>query len=512
MGLHESSVNFHNLIKDLAEMYPFEVDKVVVVELVANALDAKANKVSVEYNTEKKVLIVSDNGEGMTASQFDEYHDFAAGLKTRGTGIGFAGVGAKISFNVADRVISETRSKNFRGGSDWYLHSKKKLLWNDTSPSHLRNNGTRVEVHFKSGFTPSYATTDDLIQLLKRHYLPLFEQKFLALYQSFSFYSKNLRFEVNGRNIEPVNVIADLSLEKTNDFFPTKAGKKIEYGLFGLSASEYPFGSDACGVLLCTHGKVVKGDLFNQFPGVFGPRVFGLVEVPGFINFLTTAKTDFIRARGKYREFESLYDPIRKEFKAWLEKSIGIQSLESITDADEARKLEREIKKIVEDIPELEEFFGFRAKKTVLQPSASGPLNADVHEGAEGTFSSGDGVKSSKPGKAPLDEGEGAGQALVENQTSGEKKASPISRTARRGPMIGFSSAPEKPELSWVEGNKVVINSGHPSYAKIKSNAQARKVHSFFAIGVAVQRVMSTAASAPDLMFVDRLMTALGKK
>jgi len=41
MSIHESSVNFQNLIRDLAEIYPFDVDEVVLVELIANSLDAK---------------------------------------------------------------------------------------------------------------------------------------------------------------------------------------------------------------------------------------------------------------------------------------------------------------------------------------------------------------------------------------------------------------------------------------------------------------------------------------
>ena len=48
MAQHESSVNFRNLIQDLAEMYPFDVAEVVVVELVANSLDAKASRISME--------------------------------------------------------------------------------------------------------------------------------------------------------------------------------------------------------------------------------------------------------------------------------------------------------------------------------------------------------------------------------------------------------------------------------------------------------------------------------
>ncbi len=65
MSKHESSVNYQNLVRDLAEMYPFEVAEVVVVELVANSLDAKATNISVDYDASNGILIVADNGAGM---------------------------------------------------------------------------------------------------------------------------------------------------------------------------------------------------------------------------------------------------------------------------------------------------------------------------------------------------------------------------------------------------------------------------------------------------------------
>ena len=65
MGLHESTVNYQNLIRDLAEMYPFEEAQVVVVELVANSLDAKATRISINYDTQSKILTVIDNGKDM---------------------------------------------------------------------------------------------------------------------------------------------------------------------------------------------------------------------------------------------------------------------------------------------------------------------------------------------------------------------------------------------------------------------------------------------------------------
>ena len=137
MAVHQARINFANLIKDLAEMYPNEVPEVVLVELVANCLDAGATTIRVNYDLQANILVVEDNGKGMTERQFEEYHDFAAGLKTRGDGIGFAGVGAKISFNIADRVVTETRSRDFVGGSNWYMQSSTKLAWEDVEPINL---------------------------------------------------------------------------------------------------------------------------------------------------------------------------------------------------------------------------------------------------------------------------------------------------------------------------------------------------------------------------------------
>jgi hypothetical protein len=507
MGIHESSVNYENLIRDLAEMYPFEVPEVVLVELVANSLDAKATRISISLDPRSKVLVVEDNGNGMSASQFEEYHDFAAGLKTRGTGIGFAGVGAKISFNMANRVVTETRGQSFAGGSNWFLQSRKKLVWEDLQPTHLGGHGTRVEVEFRHDTTLSYSSRQDLVNLLRRHYLPVLDVGFLDLYQRLGIYSNSLRFVVNGDLLNPGEVAAEFGLSRVRTFFPTKSGKRIGYGVLGLAASEYPVAPDVCGMLLCTRGKVIKADLFNQFPGSVGPCIVGLVEVPDFVKFLTTAKTDFIR-RWKHGEFEKLYGPIREEFKSWLGE-IGVQSAE-IAGTDDATKLERELRRVLDDVPELAEFFGFRTKTKVLTESDSGSVTASVHEGTDATFPAGEGEKGDAPG--PLGPGDEPGEALVEDQETGTVRATPIGRTARRGPKITFAEATGREDLAWVDGNNVVINSGHPSYAKARSDAIARRHHCLFAIGAAIQRFLSSGESAPDLMFVDRMMAAWGKK
>jgi len=503
MSIHESSVNFQNLIQDLAEIYPFDVDEVVLVELIANSLDAKPTRISIDFDQNKKSLVVTDNGKGMTDKDFEQYHDFAAGLKTRGVGIGFAGIGAKISFNIAERVVTETCSQSFSGGSNWYLQSKKKLIWENIQPEHLKQQGTRVEVFFSKDAKLSYTSTEDLIKIVKKHYLPLLDRKYLELYGQINCYSQDLRFVINGQIIDPIEIKQYFNLEKVREFKPKKAGKRIGLGILGLSSSEYPLGVNVSGILLCTYGKVVKPDLFNQFPGNIGSRIFGVVEIPEFVHFLTTAKTDFIR-RSRRRKFESLYNPVRQEFKSWLEE-LGVQSQEIIGN-NEAIKLEKELKKILDDIPELSDFFGFRTRKNIFQPDNRGTIKAIQKEGTEITFPDDKGEKGK--GLGYYDGGEQPGQAFSEDKKNGTEPVKPIGRVGRRGPKITFVEAIDRKELSWVEGNNIAINCSHPSYTRIQYNSTAKRIHNLFAIASAVQRFIAGEGNDEKYMFIDKMMAA----
>jgi hypothetical protein len=505
MPIHESSVNFKNLIKDLADIYPYDVDEVILVELIANALDAKANNVSINFDSESKVLVVSDDGKGMNSDTFEEYHDFAAGLKTRGTGIGFAGVGAKISFNIANRVVTETFSETFSGGSNWYLKSNKKLIWENIEPKNIVNHGTRVEIHFAKKSKLSFSSNSDILNIITRHYIPLIDKTYLDIYDKLGLYSKDLRFIVNGQIIEPINIPEYFTLDKIREFIPKKGNKRIGYGIFGLSEKEYPVSNDTTGILLCSYGKVIKADLFNQFPGDIGSRIFGIVEVPDFIQFLTTSKTDFIK-HIRHRNFEMLYSPVRQEFKSWLEE-LGVQSAEVVGD-NEAVKLERELKKLLGDIPELSDFFGFRAKKNVLKPNNNGMINVSGQEGTGITFPDGEGQKGVN---GIPDIGENPGQAFVEDD-NGSERAKPISRVSRRGPKIAFVEAKNRKDLAWVDGNNISINCSHPSYIRVRSNPTSKRIHNLFAIASAIQRFIAGDENDNEkLLFIDKMMAAWGE-
>ena len=204
---------------------------------------------------------------------------------------------------------------------------------------------------------------------------------------------------------------------------------------------------------------------------------------------------------------KKIYGPVRQEFRNWLNE-LGVQTLE-IAASDEALRLEREMRKLVDEIPELGEFFGFRAPKNILDQQNGGSVIASSQEGAELTFPIGEG--ESLGGEAPLDIGDGPGEALVENQETGNLRARPISRTGRRGPKIAFDEKPDRIDLAWIDGNNVVINSGHPAYVKVNSNNLAKRLHCIHSIANAIQRFLFT-GSAEDLLFSDRMMSAWGKK
>src|SRR3972149_3622380 len=177
--LKYSLVNFQNLIQDLVDMYPYNIVEIIITELVANSLDARASAISISFNKDKNLLVVEDNGIGMTKRQFDQYHDFAAGLKARGDGIGFAGLGAKISFSIASRVQTETCSPKFKGRSNWYLKSQKELVWEKFNELlQLKHEGTRVEVYFnveKINDISIMTESQNIREILLRHFLPLFD-------------------------------------------------------------------------------------------------------------------------------------------------------------------------------------------------------------------------------------------------------------------------------------------------------------------------------------------------
>ena len=114
-----SKVNARHLLDDLASSYTYGLSEAVLVELVANSLDAKASNLWFSVNQKNGTLALEDDGQGMGPDEFQRYHDLAESQKVRGRGIGFAGLGANLAHQIAHRIVTETRFAGHRDASSW---------------------------------------------------------------------------------------------------------------------------------------------------------------------------------------------------------------------------------------------------------------------------------------------------------------------------------------------------------------------------------------------------------
>ena len=504
-----SKVNFRKLVKDLADMYPDHTFDVVLTELVANSLDSKARNVSIDWDNESKVLVIADDGHGMTDKQFEEYHDMAAELKSRGSGIGFAGVGAKISFNIASKVITETQCGDSVHASDWHWSGVDSLVWSDIKPSKLSHVGTRVEVHFNQDQIPGGVNSEYLAKVLWRHYLPLFITEFVRAYQAIGVYKDCPEIRVNGVPMPQGELDSVMGLKQI-DRFPVKNGSRsIGLGAIGLAEDDSPIIEDGYGVLLCTHGKVIKPETFGLRTGPLGAGLSGIVEIPDLIQFVTTNKSDLKGGRGRNRELEALLHPVCEKLKEFLAKH-GVAPVEQKQDKLSA-SLERELTKMVKNLPELQDFDGLLSKSRRLRRSESGNITAALAERERDGVDDGSDAGRNSGGnqEARNREGDGRSRGPIRDDPQGREQAKRRKSRNNQGPRVAFEEHSGRAETAWLDSSTIIINSGHDAYRQRITQDQAKLTYCMFAIGVALDKA-GLAEPVGGVSYVDRLIGAWG--
>ena len=71
---------------------PGSIEETILTEIMANSLDSGASSIQLFTDPAGRTLTVN-NGSGMKRRELAPFHNIAASTKTRGEGIGFAGVG-----------------------------------------------------------------------------------------------------------------------------------------------------------------------------------------------------------------------------------------------------------------------------------------------------------------------------------------------------------------------------------------------------------------------------------
>lgn len=447
--------------------YRIPIQIASLIELVANALDAKPFIIDINFDLKKGILEVTDDGSGMDRHSFVEYHNVTP-TKMRGTGIGFAGQGAKLALNFCDKVVTETRSSSYKGSSLWHLEGDDAPYQIEHKVSTLHHQGTKVVLYLNDANRAFYS--QNLIEeVLNEHYLPLLDERLLRVYKGEMpilvderrsnlkiykpIYSKGVKFVVNGKEIKQ-DILSKLEKQKVIMIGVQRKPKAV--GFFGLAKDSLP--DDLSGTAISTFGKVIERTFFKKEPSQ-KQRIVGWIEVPYLIEAVTTDKCGFQRGD---KIWEAFFKKGQAEFAKWLEE-IGLIEKPAKPEADFSN-LEREINSILKNLPELT-FFGVRIQGDVAIPDESG----QERKLGEGTQK----VSGTKGGETEGERvsvflGDELGQAPTLEAGTG-KLAMPQSRTIRSGIGLSREERPDLEKETWFDGQTVVINESHPAYKRASS-------------------------------------------
>lgn len=498
--MRETRVNLKHLLEDIRDNYTIPLEEAIVVELIANALDSGAFAISFFTNQQKNTLTVNDNGKGMKRGELSDYHNIASTTKIRGRGIGFAGIGAKLSLLIASSVLTETKGGyGSHCATEWYLKSEISAPWKFVpfSGKIPYSRGTAVTINLENSKS-SLLSEEFITKTALSHYHPLFQSQFFQIILK-HIYKKGVEFSVNNKKIsfsQPISFSPRV--------FQIRLGGRQRrlVGVGYLAKVEESDSSQMAnfeGLGISTYGKVIKSGW--EWIGI-GPKenfpIQGIVEIPALSEILTTNKMDFLRDTTSLKKYyryrktiqEVIY-PILKEFGQETGPKDQQKQFRTLSQA-----IERALRYVLADFPELIPLLGLRKTK-IKGPSfvSEGelPLVAISQEKSEKKEE-----EFKKEGLSSLKE---PSKTILPNA----KK-----KQGKRGPAlsIGFEERGEKEALARMVENKIWLNTLHPAY--LKSQKQGfEQYHILFSVAWVLSNFLEDNRSPQT--FINNFLASWGK-
>ncbi len=499
----ETRVDLLHLLEDLRDAYPESIEETFVTEAVANALDSGATTISLSTDIASATFTITDNGRGMHRRELARYHDLAASKKTRGDGIGFAGVGIKLGLLLAREVRTETRRGRAHVSSTWSLATKLRAPWRWVPPAGLvAEPGTAVRLELHNPLSP-LLDHGFLEHALRRHFAPLVRPEFEEVLRPH--YPTGVTLTINGLALgtsdRPPGEVASVSLRLARKRKPSAAG--------WLMRADDPLPEEVQGIAVSTLGKVIKRgwDWLGLRP-TRSEYLTGLIEVPPLAGSLTLNKADFIRtgARGAtylaYRK--AVQEAVGPHLARW--GANGEPTAESRRPA--ARPVERDVQRI---LGELADRFPLLLALVERRAGGQGKLPLGGRGAGETPIDLVGGERSAAPTPAlePEKPEEAAGPTLPHRQPP-VPPVGPVAgpkRPARLGLTIGFERGSGSADLARLVDTVVMVNADHPAYRRA---ASSRSEGYHLALSVAMALAPLVAESTTERDFVTRFMTEWG--
>ena len=496
----ETRVDLQHLLEDLRDAYPGALEETILTEVVANSLDSGATLLRLTADPASSILTIVDDGSGMRRRDLVRYHDLAASTKTRGHGIGFAGVGIKLGLLVCEDVVTETRRGKEHVASRWHLAGRHKAPWKWVTPLGLvAEHGTAVQLKLHNTLSP-LLDKGYIEGSLRRQYQPLLEPEFDEMLAAY--YPKGFRFEVNGRVLERRQAqgaeVSKLAVCLARKRKPAVVGY--------LLRSESPFPEDQRGLAISTFGKVIKRgwDWLGITPTA-PDRMTGMIEAPALAEALTLNKGDFVRVGTRGGLYLGYRKAIQEAVSQQLARWGDIRESGDRAGRRAVRPMERDLETVLvdlaEEFPLLASLVERRAggqKRLPMEQATSAEdghavLAMSVMTGAEAleeAVTPPDALQ--EPAEVQLPDEAAQQEPRSQSDSSSEIAVIPggkgRSRPGRYGLTIRFESHEGDPDLGRLVESTVVINDAHPAYRRAVAS-RSEGYHIALAVAFALARL-----------------------
>lgn len=500
-GRGETKVDLRHLLEDLRDAYPGGVEETILTEIVANSLDARATCVAFFTDTPTATLHVVDDGCGMLWKELRRLHDLAASSKTRGEGIGFAGVGLKLALLVASEVITETRRGKSHVASRWHLASRERAPYEPVPPpGAVAERGTAVHLVLDQPLSP-LLDPGFIEHVLRQHYQPLLDPPLTDALRAL--YPSGIRFEVNGRALAPFHSPAQehASLEVRIE------RQRKPSGIGYIERHATPLPEHMRGIAISTYGKVIRRgwDWLGLVPAT-PEHITGIIEIPALAAALTLNKGDFIRTGTRGGLYLSYRRAIQEAVQARLAEWGDARDLAQEGRRKAARPLERDLERVIEGLsdafPLLASLVEHQrgGQKRIALAGGHGEAGG-AHAAAEFPASAPDGggeeahssalpeapaeAAPTEPGRAPAITPPEPDPAPGSLPASAGGAGTLTRRGVRYGLSIQFEAWPGDTEMARLIESTVWVNTEHPAWKRAETT-RATQYHVAVAVALAL--------------------------
>jgi len=439
----EIKVDLLHALENYLDMYSAPPHEVVLLESIANSLDEGATQLQIEMDPATSSYSITDNGNGMRKDAFEKYHTVALSTKQKGSGIGFAGVGAKIYLAAWEGASIETHTQNQEGRLASRMYRKEGRFVYDHIEPRLFDDGTRYVVKL----------TPKDFQALHQH-----APKLVEYWYSWAI-RKNVSIFINSKRAQPWNQ----NFKKKVNGSLTVEGRVIRYK-FWVAETDLPV--HRLNLEYVVFGKRVKADRpdwIHQVSPEYRNRIGGVIHCENIAEFLTSNKEDFKRNKITNKALAE----VKKKFHEWLGKN------DILLDIKESRAeklvIENELQRAIEKLLKKEEYQWLipwsipLTAGSVPIPDVAGEHSAEYHDGMQKVKGVTIGGGLGGGVRIPGDEG---GNGLSEGKGDVDVR---MEKRRKRGISLAFGEAADDPREGWIDPeNRVVFyNTGHPVHSKV---------------------------------------------